>query len=376
MRTRQVVAAATLLVTVPASGSLPVTAATAVEVSPAGRSSPTGVRGWTADLDRRALRARGQQVDGRRGFSTIGVTWARGEDPHVEFRTRSGGVWSAWQEAHPLGASRATEPTWVDTADAVRIRVAQWRRGLDVVLIHPGAGPGTRATARTAAFVQDAAVTTVLAARAGRRRDAAHAPIPRLRLRRDWGANERWRTSAPVYLDKLKQAHVHHTAGNNRYRRDDVPGILRSMYWYHTKKLGWSDLGYNFLVDRFGRIWVGRAGGYRKRVRGAHTLGFNHASVGVAYLGNTESARPNERAKGALVRLIAWKLDRDGRAPGARRIRVYSHGSDRFPKGTLVRLPAVLGHSRTNRTACPGEALYDFMPRLRERAQVRADNWG
>lgn len=375
MPTRHVVAAATLLVAAPVAVPLPSTGATAMEAAPPGQTSSAGVRGWTVDLDRRVLRARGQQVQGRREFSTIGVTWARGDEPRVEFRTRHDGLWSAWQQADRLGASRATEPSWVDTSDAVRIRVAHWRRGLEVVLIDPGAAPHSGPTSGTAAFRRQAAVSSAVSGRASRR-DAAHAPMPRLRLRRDWGANERWRSSDPVYMDKLKQAHVHHTAGNNRYRRADVPGIVRGMYWYHTRVLGWSDLGYNFLVDRFGRIWVGRAGGYRKRVRGAHTLGFNHASVGVAYIGNTERARPNERAKGALVRLIAWKLDRDGRAPGARKIRVYSKGSDRFPRGTPVRLPAILGHSRTNQTACPGAGLYDFMPRLRERAQARADNWG
>jgi hypothetical protein len=375
MRICSVALAATLLVSVAVAGPSVTRGAAAVEVWPAAGEPSATVRGWSVDLDRRALRTRGQQVTGRREFSTIGVTWSRGGDPHVEFRTRRDGVWSTWQEAHRLGASRATEPTWVDTSEAVRVRVAQWRRGLDVVLIDPGTEPRAEATAQPAVFRQPTVATTVFAARTGRR-DAAHAPIPRLRLRRDWGARERWRTSDPVYLDRIKQAHVHHTAGNNRYARADVPGIIRSMYWYHTKRLGWSDLGYNFLVDRFGRIWVGRAGGFRKRVRGAHTLGFNHASFGVAYIGNTEDIRPHERAKGALVRLIAWKLDRDGRAPGARKIRVYSKGSDRFPEGTLVRLPAVLGHSRTNQTACPGEALYDFMRRLRERAQTRADNWG
>ena len=361
MPTRHVVAAATLLVAGPAALHPTPTADAAETAAPV-------VRGWTVALDDRALRERGQQVDGRGAFSTVGVTWRRGDDPGVEYRVRRDGAWSAWEELHAL-ATRATEPTWVDTSEAVRIRVAQWRRGLETVLIDPGAEP--EATARPALLRQAA---TAPSARV--RRAAAHAPMPRLRLRSDWGARERWRDGAPVRMRKVKQVHVHHTAGSNRYGRRDVPAILRSMYWYHTKALGWSDLGYNFLVDRFGRIWVGRAGGFRKRVRGAHTLGFNHASVGVAYIGNTERTRLGEPAKGALVRLVAWKLDKDGRAPGARKIRVWSKGSDRFRKGRPVRLPAVLGHSRTNQTACPGDGLYDFIPRLRERAQARADGWG
>lgn len=370
MPTRHVVAAATLLVAVPTAVPLTTHDATASE------GDAAVVRGWSVELDRSATRLRGQQVSARRPFSTVGVTWARGDDPHVELRTRSDGQWSPWQEVHDFAGAPATEPIWVDTSDAVRVRVSEWRADLTVVLIDPGENPepdADQVAARRSA--ETATVAPTFLARTGKR-DAAHAPMPRLRLRDDWGARERWRSSDPVYMDKIKHAHIHHTAGQNRYSRADVPGIIRSMYWYHTKQLGWSDLGYNFLVDRFGRIWVGRAGGFRKRVRGAHTLGFNHASVGVAYIGNTERARPNERAKGALVRLVAWKLDRDGRAPGARKIRVYSKGSDLIPRGDLVRLPAIVSHRRTNQTACPGEKLYEFMPRLRERAQARADNWG
>ena len=108
---------------------------------------------------------------------------------------------------------------------------------------------------------------------------------------------------------------MHHTASSSSYTRAEVPGIIRSMYWYHTQKPGWSDIGYNFLVDRFGRIWVGRAGGFRKRVKGAHTLGFNHSSFGVASIGNHEESGTHRRVRHALVRLIAWKLDKEGRSP-------------------------------------------------------------
>ena len=86
--------------------------------------------------------------------------------------------------------------------------------------------------------------------------------------------------------------HLHHTATGNGYSRSDVPGILRGMYRYHTKTLGWFDIGYNFLVDRFGRAWVGRSGGANQLVRGAHTLGFNRSSVGIAVIGNLEDHKP------------------------------------------------------------------------------------
>ena len=110
------------------------------------------------------------------------------------------------------------------------------------------------------------------------------------------------------------------------------------MYRYHTRYLGWSDIGYNFLVDRFGRIWTGRAGGARRPVRGAHTLGFNSTSAGVAVIGNFELTRPSDRVLDAVAAVAAWKLQRFDRDPLGN-VRVWSRGSDRFrqrPQGTAA----------------------------------------
>jgi uncharacterized protein with LGFP repeats len=175
-----------------------------------------------------------------------------------------------------------------------------------------------------------------------------------------------------VYNRTIKQAHIHHTAGTNAYSRSDVPAIIRGDYWYHTQVLGWSDLGYNFVVDKFGRIWEGRAGGIDRPVRGAHTLGFNHESFGVAAIGNIDSTAPPPELVRSLVRLSAWKLDRYDRQPSGY-TRVRSEGSDRYPEGTWVRLPVIDGHRDTNQTACPGDALYAKLPEIRRRAQARAD---
>jgi uncharacterized protein with LGFP repeats len=200
---------------------------------------------------------------------------------------------------------------------------------------------------------------------------AHHAPRPRIYGRQIWGADESWRRDIPYYSDTIVQAHVHHTASANGYTRAAVPGIIRGMYSYHTRTLGWNDLGYNFLIDRFGRVWEGRAGGIRAPVRGAHTLGFNDKSVGIAVIGNHQRARPSTYAVTALVRTIAWKLDLYGRAPG-RMTTVVSEGSDRYPAGTPVWLPVTDGHRDTNLTACPGGYLYAKLPAIRRRAQYRA----
>jgi len=333
---------------------------------------PATVRGWSVDLDQRALSAKGQRVRGRTNFETVGVTWSGGGDPHAQVRTRTKGVWSEWKHVDQLthGNRAATEPLWVGSSQALQVRVETWRKDLAVVMVDPGEEPESEtATAPATGTANRAPALTMLRAAA---RKPDRAPMPRLRQRSAWGANEKLRGSDPVYLRGIKQAHVHHTAGSSSYTRAEVPGIIRSMYWYHTQKLGWSDLGYNFLVDRFGRTWVGRAGGFRKRVKGAHTLGFNHSSFGVASIGNHEESGTHRRVRHALVRLIAWKFDKDGRSPLGH-VRITSKGSDRYPTRTRVRLPAVTGHRDTNQTACPGASLYRALPKIRRGAQRRVD---
>ena len=115
---------------------------------------------------------------------------------------------------------------------------------------------------------------------------------------------------------------------------------------------------------------MGRAGGPARAVRGAHTLGFNSTSTGVAVIGNFELVRQAKVVETALVRLAAWKLDKYGRNPKGT-VKVYSHGSDRFPAGRTVRLPVIDGHRDTNETACPGTHLYQRLPNVRRRAAER-----
>ena len=188
------------------------------------------------------------------------------------------------------------------------------------------------------------------------------------------GADPRLRDGRPSYNRTIQQVHVHHTVNSNDYSAGEVRGLIRGMYRYHTVNLGWSDIGYNFLIDRFGRTWVGRAGGFKLAVHGAHTLGFNSTSTGVALIGNFDLARPSRKARKALVHLAAWKLSKYDRDPLGNVI-VVSHGSDRYPSGRKVRLPVLDGHRDTNQTACPGERLYQRLPDIRLRAAERIERY-
>jgi hypothetical protein len=107
---------------------------------------------------------------------------------------------------------------------------------------------------------------------------------------------------------------LHHTAGENGYSRAQVPGIIRGDFAFHLSR-GWNDIGYNFLVDRFGRVWEGRGGGVDRPILGAHTGGFNTDTFAVSVIGNLDTARPGPATIEAIARVMAWKLDLYHRDP-------------------------------------------------------------
>jgi hypothetical protein len=173
----------------------------------------------------------------------------------------------------------------------------------------------------------------------------------------------------------LRLAFVHHSEGPNGYSAAAVPSILRSIFVYHRYVRGFWDIGYNFAVDAFGRIWEARAGGIDKPVIGAHAGGYNAVSTGVVVLGDFMSASPSPAALRALERVIAWKLSLHG-VPSRGRVTVQVNPNDAFytpfRPGAHVSLPRVAGHRDGDSTDCPGNVLYRELPAVRSRIAALA----
>jgi flagellar hook assembly protein FlgD len=130
-----------------------------------------------------------------------------------------------------------------------------------------------------------------------------------------------------------------------------------------VKGNGWNDIGYNFLIDRFGTVYEGRGGGVDRNVIGAHSEGFNTGSVGVALIGTYDRVGPTAAQRRALVSLLAWRLDVAHVDPLSF-VAFRSLGNSKFPRGAPVRLRAISGHRDTYFTACPGAVLYGQLPSI------------
>ncbi|MFJ8145418.1 peptidoglycan recognition protein [Streptomyces sp. NPDC096048] len=199
--------------------------------------------------------------------------------------------------------------------------------------------------------------------------DRHTAPRPSVVPRSAWLGDAARAQPPPRYDDKVLAVFVHHTDTPNGYDCADVPAILRGVYTGQTGVRDWDDIGYNFVVDRCGTIYEGRAGGIDRPVTGAHTQGFNHRTTGIAALGTFTAGVPVPDAlTDAIAALAAWKLGPTDTDPRGKASLVSSNGLSRYAVGATATLPAVAGHDEGYQTSCPGAALTARLPDIRDRA--------
>ena len=170
-----------------------------------------------------------------------------------------------------------------------------------------------------------------------------------------------------MYDDGIKAGVVHHTAGVNDYAQQDSAAIVRSIYDYHTRTLGWSDIAYNALVDKYGQVFEGRFGGITRSVRGTHTGGFNRNTWAVCMIGEFDTVGPTPVQVHTVGRLLGWRVAMDGIDPQGS-VALTSDGGPytRFHQGATVGLPCIFAHRDVSDTDCPGKLGYALMNQIRD----------
>ncbi len=336
-----------------------------------------------------------QEVSQATPFSLVALT---GVDATTTARVRAkraDGSWGPWYDAETLeyegpdgsGAPRGTEPVFVGRTTAVQISLD---RPAGV------AGPPTSTTALPAAAPSapdgkpdlgykpatveqpiGQNINAVLISPPQAPADQFALPTavtppgqpPAIISRAQWGADESMRCGPTVYDNGIRAAVIHHTAGSNDYSPQDSAEIIRAIYAYHTRTLGWCDIAYNALVDKYGQVFEGRAGGITKAVEGSHTGGFNVNTWGVAMLGDFDLVPPTPIQLRTVARLLGWRLSMDGVDPKGTVTLTSAGGSfTRFPGGAPATLPTIFTHRDVGNTDCPGNAAYAEMDHIRDMA--------
>ncbi|MDT5033209.1 MAG: hypothetical protein QOC94_3380 [Actinoplanes sp.] len=316
----------------------------------------------------------GQAGHAIKPFALLGATWS---DPRaalgvsVEVRTQAlaGHRWSAWRTlavdeptaADPGSPGRGgTDPIWVGDSDGVQTRIvgaAPIPAGLRLDLINPDSGEPLLVPS---AYRQPAAIRSI---GRGQARYQPR-PAPNLVSRTGWGANESIVLKRPAYTTDVQVLFVHHTADPGAYNCADSPRIVRGIEAYHVRSKGWNDIGYNFLVDKCGKLFEGRRGGETRPVLGAHTLGFNQRSAAIAVIGDYRNTGVSATVENVIAQVAAYKIGMYGNLASGRTTLV-STGSDRYAEGATAALNRISGHRDTGRTECPGDALYAQLPAIR-----------
>jgi hypothetical protein len=306
-----------------------------------------------------------------RHFNVVGLRWHGDAVESLSVRVRSRHGWGRWTDVpvepehgpdvgtgEPEADGRGSDPVWAGEANAVRYRLRADGRMRDLRF----------------SFVNTEGTATA----AGRRRGAARASIarpivpapgvPAIVTREEWGASKCPPRATPAY-GQVQLAFVHHTVTANDYAPTDSAAMVRAVCLYHRNSNGWNDIGYNLLVDKYGQVFEGRAGGIDAPVVGAQAQGYNAQSTGIANLGTFSTIGQSTPGLDALARILSWKLAVHG-VPPTGQVQVVSTGGslNRYPAGARVTFERISGHRDGDATSCPGDGLYRQLPQLRQMA--------
>lgn len=349
-------------------------------------STSSFAAGDNITVDDAAIRTQGGEEDhvrrvvkefsNDREFSIVGLTWTGERDVAAYVRSqKADGTWSEWFEMDPAdpqaGSDKfGTEPIYVGRTKRIQVSTG------NVDLLEGGRAVSdapTTANDIEAVFL-DGGTGTV---QGGIQpvADSYTRGMPEVVTRAQWGAG---RSSTPYYSEPTTAATVHHTAGSNNYSEAEAPGIVRGIWNYHTNNLGWGDIGYHALVDKYGNIYEGRAGGMDRGPQGAHVGSFNQNTWGVSMLGDYQTAEPTSAALRAMGEIIGWKAAVAGFDPTGSSYHVAEGNfrGSKYAAGQGAMFSNINAHRDFHYNTCPGDNLYSKLPVIRATAATKYRSLG
>jgi|GEM_PF-1155680 len=320
-------------------------------------------------------------------FQSVAASWPVGQDaPKLQVRFRGAdGSWGEWTELVDDGAGpdagqqdmsqvrAGTDTVFFGNADAVQIATlgevpdALPNDSVDVALVgspSPVLVPNTTTDVAVAGADDLSVVDAVY--RPGTASVQQVADInSKVITRATWGARPP-SVSWPV-APTVRHIVVHHTAGSNAYSTQaQAMQQIRNDQEYHQKTRGWADIGYNFIVDKWGNIYEGAAGSLDGAQVGAHTAGFNTGSAGVSMLGDYMTLTPPDEMLRAVAALAEWRLTSYGvRADGEVTLTANSSNTKGWPVGKQITAKTISAHRDLGSTDCPGDQGYAQMDKIR-----------
>jgi len=185
---------------------------------------------------------------------------------------------------------------------------------------------------------------------------------PALIDRREWGADPFRGDPIPLARPSYDLITFHHAACCSAFTYQEGVAQVKGIQRFHQDGRGWSDIGYQFLLDQSGRLYQGRPfmnpgatlDDTPILAQGAHVGGANTGNIGVSVLGCyhppegggcTDVLSP--AALDSLIAVLAFLSERYGVPPSK-----------------------IMGHRDFSSTACPGNNNYSILPEIRNRVRA------
>lgn len=321
-------------------------------------------------------------------FDTILLTWSVSGNAHditLRVRFATGDNWSDWVEVtHNPEFVPETAPRNVYASTPFELNALHTAWQLDIILASDSPSYLASLSAVTMNNLGANPRNLPLPSAAARTARGTKPPIVSRDVWGDatlasWDANAApWsgycnassnaKTWVPATEEITPASHVviHHTAGGNYdpYSHNWAASVL-GIWRYHAMQLGWCDIGYHYLIDPNGVIYEGRYTGVRDDgnvIDGAHALGHNRSTIGIAFMGNFQSVEPSDAAIQALDNLLGW-IGSSKNIP---------FNTEQFYAYKNKTLNTIVGHRDVGSTVCPGNMLYAKLPEIRQRAALNS----
>ncbi len=168
--------------------------------------------------------------------------------------------------------------------------------------------------------------------------------------RQDWCPSNNCPPNPDPSITNVTHLIIHHSAGTNT--SSNWAAIVRSIWDFHVNTRGWSDIGYNWLIDPNGKLYEGRGA----NVLGAHFCGTNSGTMGICVMGDYTNIVPTDEAKAILTHLLSWK---------ACNVNIDPLG-EAFHLSSGLTLKNISGHRDGCATQCPGNSFYPQLPTIRQ----------
>lgn len=141
-------------------------------------------------------------------------------------------------------------------------------------------------------------------------------PCANIIARAEWGARDT--RHANCMVNPVSIVFIHHTVMERCYTQNQCLQAMQKVQELHMDVRHWDDIGYSFVVGEDGGVYEAR--GYRRV--GAHTLGWNNASIAIAVMGDFTDDLPNGQALQAINNVIECGIQRGKIMPD---YKLYGH---------------------------------------------------